>query len=70
MAMLNIYRYEMYDIETDHNSVRSLRATREAIERFGGTIIEESCEEVDSSLLDDNGCFRDETLEYGGKYNG
>ncbi len=70
MATVKIYRYEVYDIGTDRSSVRPLRATRKAIEGLGGTIIAESCEEVDSVLLDGNGFVRDETPERGDNSHG
>jgi hypothetical protein len=65
MATVKIYRYEVYDIGADRSSVRPLRATREAIERLGGKMIVESCEEIDSMLLDGNGFVRDETPKCG-----
>ena len=69
-SMVTIYRFRKYDVTTDENKVRPLRATREAIENLKGEIIEESAEEIDSSLLDGNGFLRDAMIEDGKKSNG
>ena len=65
MAKIKIYRYKVYDIGTGSSSVRPLRATRDAIDGIGAEIIADSCEEVDSLLLDGNGFLRDEVQEHG-----
>ena len=59
MANVTVYRYKSYDVSTDKNNVRPLRATRAAIEEIRGEIIEDSAEEIESSLLDGNGFVRD-----------
>lgn len=70
MTIVSVYRFEMYDIESDRSSIRPLRATREAIDRFGGKIIEESREEIDQSELDADGCLRDKPPKEGSEYHG
>ncbi len=70
MAMVKVFRFNVYDIQTDTNSIRPLRATREAIEKLKGEPIIESCEEVDSALLDGNGFIKDATTNRGGASHG
>jgi len=70
MGMTTIYRFKKYNINTDENKIRPLRATREAIENLQGEIIEESAEEIDSGLLDDNGFLRDAVIADGKKSDG
>jgi hypothetical protein len=60
MAHTTVYRYRWWDTSNDSNDIRPVRGTREAIERISGEIIEESAEEVDTSLLDGNGFIRDD----------
>lgn len=50
-----VYYFTKYDITKDEN-IRSKRpATREVIERIGGTVLEDTAQEVDLSQLDGDG---------------
>jgi hypothetical protein len=50
-----VYYFEKFDIGQGQN-IRSKRpATRETIERIGGTMLEDTAQEVDISQLDGNG---------------
>jgi hypothetical protein len=58
MQKVTVYYFTMYDIRSDE-VVRSKRpATLEAIVRFGGTLLEETAEEVDPIELDGNGFLK------------
>jgi hypothetical protein len=56
--MVTVYAFTAYDIETDKQDPRPVKATRETIERIGAVIIEASVEEIDASLLDGQGYYR------------
>ncbi len=53
-----VYSFTRYDIGTDQQEHRPVKATRETIERISAAIIEASAEEVDDSLLDGLGYYR------------
>lgn len=51
MPCVTIYRFMLYDITTDSMRPSRRWATREAIERLRGHILEETGTEIDSSML-------------------
>jgi hypothetical protein len=53
--MAKVYRFRMYVIKDDEMLTSRRWATREAIERVRGEILESTETEVDSSVLDSNG---------------
>jgi len=48
MSKVTVYRFRLYDITTDGTRVSRRWATREAIERLGGEILEDTASEVDA----------------------
>lgn len=59
MANVTVYAFTAYDIETDKDDHRPVKATREKIKTLAGAvIIEASAEEIDASLLDGQGFYR------------
>ena len=53
-----VYYFEKFDVVQGQN-IRSKRpATREVIERIGGTVLEETAQEVEVSQLDGNGFLK------------
>lgn len=55
MNKITVFYFKCYDIQSDE-MIRSKRpATLEAIKRCNGTPIQESAQEVDSSVLDSEG---------------
>jgi len=56
---VTVYDFTAYDIQTDTNDPRPVKATREKIQTLAGAqIIEASAEEIDASLLDGQGFYR------------
>jgi hypothetical protein len=56
---VTVYNFTAYDIESDTDDRRPVKATREKIKTLAGAvIIEASAEEVDASLLDGQGFYR------------
>ncbi len=51
MDKVTVYRFRLYDINNDENRQSRRWATREAIERIGGEVSENTATEVDSSVL-------------------
>ena len=58
MQRVKVYYFTMYDIRADEVVVSRRPASLETILRFGGTLIEDSAEEVDREELDENGLLR------------
>ena len=57
MAKVIVYQFKKYDINSDKEIASKAYATRQAIEQFGGRLIEESAIEIDESMLDGNGKY-------------
>jgi hypothetical protein len=53
MSKVKVYRFTVYDITTDENRRSRRWATREAIERAHGDVLDDTVTEVDSSVLGD-----------------
>ncbi len=51
MATVTIYRFTLYDIASDGKQKSRRWATREAIERLHGEILEDTATEVEASVL-------------------
>ncbi len=51
MSKVTIYQFTKYDISVDGNTKSRRWATREAIERVGGNVLEDTATEVDPSVL-------------------
>jgi hypothetical protein len=59
MAKVTVYAFTAYDIESDKNDPRPVKATREKIKTLAGALlIEASAQEVDASMLDGQGFYR------------
>ena len=58
MQRVKVYYFTMYDIRADEVVVSRRPASLETILRFGGTLIEDSVEEVDFEELDENGLLK------------
>ncbi|HEY6484540.1 MAG TPA: hypothetical protein VIY54_13535 [Steroidobacteraceae bacterium] len=58
MHKIRVYYFTMYDIRADEIVVSRRPATLETILRFGGTLIEDTAEEVDPIELDDDGLLK------------
>jgi hypothetical protein len=55
LTKITVYRFTVYDITTDERR-RSLRwATREAIKRVGGDVLEDTATEVDDAAVEADG---------------
>lgn len=54
MSEVTIYRFKLYDITTDENRESRRWATREAVERLGGEVLEDTATEVDASVVATN----------------
>jgi hypothetical protein len=48
---VTVYRFKKYDISTDNNTESRRWATREAIKRIGGEVLEDTAVEVDAAVL-------------------
>ena len=57
-SKVTVYAFTAYDIGSDKQDHRPVKALRETIKRIGGEAIEASAEEVDESLLDGQGYYR------------
>jgi hypothetical protein len=56
---ITVYGFTAYDIESDTNDPRPVKATQEKIRTLpGALIIEASAEEIDASLLNEQGFYR------------
>jgi hypothetical protein len=53
--MAKVYRFRMYVIKDDESLTSRRWATREAIKRIGGEVLEGTETEVDASVLDSDG---------------
>lgn len=51
MSKVIVYRFRKYNISTDENVESHRWATREAIERVGGEVLEDTATQVDASVL-------------------
>jgi CRISPR/Cas system-associated endoribonuclease Cas2 len=51
MSKVTVYQFTKYDISVDGNRKSRRWATREAIERVGGNVFENTATEVDHSVL-------------------
>jgi hypothetical protein len=51
MGKITVYRFKKYDISNDENRQSRRWATREAIERIGGEVLEDTATEVDPSAV-------------------
>jgi hypothetical protein len=51
LSKVTIYRFRLYDITTDGNRESRRWATREAIERIGGEVLEDTATEVEASAV-------------------
>jgi hypothetical protein len=51
MSKTTVYRFRKYDIHSDGNLQSRRWATREAIERIGREVLEDTATEVDPSVL-------------------
>jgi len=49
---VTIYRFRLYDINTDESRTSRRWATREAIERIHGEVLTDTATEVDASVVD------------------
>jgi len=59
MEKVTVYAFTAYDIGSDTDDPRPVKATREKIKTLAGAvIIEASAQEVDASLLDGQGYYR------------
>jgi hypothetical protein len=58
MPKVTVYAFMRYDIGSDRQDPRPVKALRETIRRIGGEPIEASAEEIDESLLDGQGYYR------------
>jgi hypothetical protein len=59
MEKVTVYAFTAYDIGSDTEDPRPVKATREKIKTLSGAvIIEASAEEVDTSILDGQGFYR------------
>jgi hypothetical protein len=54
---ITVYRFMKYDIVKDRDIVSKFYATQQAIDQFGGTLIESSAIEIEESLLDQDGRY-------------
>ena len=54
MGNVTVYRFSLYDIASDEQRTSRRWATREAIERIGGKVLESTATEVDVAALDEN----------------
>jgi len=57
-STVTVYYFTMYDIRTDEEVKSKRPATRDAIFRVCGTILEETAEEVDPLELDERGFLK------------
>jgi hypothetical protein len=56
---VTVYGFTAYEIASDTNDPRTVKATREKIKTLAGAlIIEASAEEIDASLLNEQGFYR------------
>ena len=55
MSIFKVYNSTKYDITIDRHPIHEPKGTREAIQRKGLQVLEETETEVDSSRLDDEG---------------
>lgn len=55
MQKVTVYYFTLYYIRTDQNITSQRPATREAIARCNGVVIEETAQEVEASRLDSDG---------------
>ena len=51
MSKVTVYQFTLYDIANDENRKSRRWAIRETIELLGGTILEDTATEVDSSCV-------------------
>jgi hypothetical protein len=51
VAKVKVYRFTIYEIVNDENRRSRRWATREAIKRVGGEVLEDTATEVDASVL-------------------
>jgi hypothetical protein len=51
MGTITVYRFRKYDITNDENRQSHRWATREAVERIGGEVLQDTATEVDPSAL-------------------
>ncbi len=58
MQKIKVYYFTMYDINADEVRQSKRPATLETILRFGGTLLEETAEEVDPIEVDENGLLK------------
>ncbi len=56
--MVPVFNFNKYDISMDHIAKRPIKATRDAIRRARGIIIEGTKEFVDPAMLDGAGYYR------------
>jgi hypothetical protein len=52
-----IFAYKVWDIKSGSYKPGRYKATEEAIKRFGAVRIDDTAEEVDASLLDEEGRY-------------
>jgi hypothetical protein len=58
MKKITVYYFTMYDIRADEVVQSKRPATLEAVLRFGGSILEDTGEDVDPIELDDDGLLK------------
>jgi len=51
LSTVTVYQFRLYDISNDENRQSRRWATREAIERIGGEVLEDTATEVDPSAV-------------------
>jgi hypothetical protein len=51
MSKVTVYRFRDYDIATDEMKISRRWGTREAIQSIGAEVLEETCTEVNESVL-------------------
>ncbi len=57
MSLITVYSFRYYDPEHDANRLGAGKCTRDEILRKGWEVIENTAEEIDSSLLTDTGRY-------------
>jgi hypothetical protein len=53
--IVTVFSFTVYDINSDKIKLSPRKATRDAIARAQGTLLEETAQEVDEAHLDGNG---------------
>jgi hypothetical protein len=58
MAMIKVYNWKRWSIQNDDYPVSKQKGTREAIEKKGLIVVEETEEEIDDSQLEIDGFMK------------